>query len=207
MCFIQSALKFHQHDFFLNPRTTNSSSESCTSMSGSTTDSGDEADGGIGSVDLSHQRLQSLHAHGSVPKKDLDAYAKRGMSAKRIKTSVHQPRCHCLCKIPVKILYQICLAFWTLTKNSQDSCLWSIQNESHEKKKRWYMAGPKHSKSKISGLMFKHDRTCSNCTGFQTLVSLQDTLCVVTHGPTCSGLESIVYLVANVSFRAKMAGP
>eukprot|EP00435_Cladocopium_sp_Y103_P069103 s569_g32.t1 len=118
-----------------------SSTESYTSMSES--DSGSDDGGGTGNVDLTQERLQSLHALGKVPKKELTQYAKRGLSAKRVKSAVMKPCCNCMCKLPIKLLYNLCVSFWTLTKQGQDSCLWTIQNEcgGNLKKKRWFMAG------------------------------------------------------------------
>ena len=87
-------------------------------------------------IDLTLERLQSLHASGSINKRDLTTYAKRGISTKRIKSAVLRPRCDCACKMPVKLLYSICVAFWTLAKPSQDSLLWSIQNESGDSRKK-----------------------------------------------------------------------
>ena len=105
-------------------------------------DSDSESNVGEASIDLTLERLQSLHAMGSVSKKDLTEYSKQGMSATRIKSAVLRPRCTCMCKMPIKVLYHLCVAFWTLTKKSQDSLLWSIQHEGGDhKRKKWYMAG------------------------------------------------------------------
>lgn len=94
-------------------------------------------------IDLTLGRIQSLQ--GTVSKRDLSDYAKRGMSPTRIKTAMNTPSCQCFCKMPVKILYHLCVAFWTLTKSTQDSLLWGIQHESgKQKKKRWYLAGQVH---------------------------------------------------------------
>lgn len=158
-------------------RKSTSSSESYTSMSSSDDGSAD-ADTGTGYVELTLNRLQSLHANGTVPKNQLCQYAQSGMSAKRVKQSVTKPCCQCMCKLPVKILYHLCIAFWTLTKQSQDSCLWSIQNESgSEKKKQWYLEGPKHlTVNLIVATSFKlYQVINSSC--------LQDILCVAMPGP------------------------
>ena len=123
----------------LNPR---SSSGASTSMSESGTDSDNDGCSADPIIDLTYERLQSLHANGTVCTKDLTEYAKRGISGRRIKSAVLHPQCRCMCKMPVKVLYHLCVAFWTLTKPTQDSLLWGIQNESgKQKRKRWYLAG------------------------------------------------------------------
>ena len=99
-------------------------------------------DGGTNVVDLTLDRLQSLHAGGSVDKAYLSEYAQKGMSGKRVKKSLQKPCCSCRCRMPVMLLHKICVAFWTLCKQSQDSLLWEIQQ--CPKKKRWYMAGPEY---------------------------------------------------------------
>ena len=141
-------------------------------MSDSGSESGSDGQGGTGYVDLVYERLQSLHAHGTVPRKDFTKYAKKGMSAKRVKAAVTKPCCTCMCKLPVKILYQLCVAFWSLTKQSQDSCLWSIQNDSggNSKKKQWYMAGLvlvesyfKHAQSNSTNLTLQTACTSPIC--------------------------------------------
>ena len=105
-------------------------------------DSDSDSNSGEAIIDLTLQRLQSLHAMGSVSKKDLTEYAKKGISASRVKSAILEPRCNCMCKMPIKVLYHLCVAFWTLTKQSQDSLLWSIQHEAGgHRRKRWYMAG------------------------------------------------------------------
>lgn len=120
-----------------------STSETTTSMSDTDSGSGGDDDHAPAVIDLTYERLQSLHSHGTIPKKELSDYAKRGVSSSRIKGAVNKPCCTCMCRLPVKLLYKICLAFWTLTKSSQDALLWSIQHESgNQQKKRWYMAGP-----------------------------------------------------------------
>lgn len=120
-----------------------STSETTTSISDTDSGSGGDDDHAPAVIDLTYERLQSLHAHGTIPRKELGDYAKRGVSSSRIKAAVNKPCCTCMCKLPVMILYKLCIAFWTLTKSSQDALLWSIQHESgNQKKKRWYMAGP-----------------------------------------------------------------
>ena len=129
-------LNSHPH---LNPR---SSSGATTSMSESETDSDNDGCSADPIIDLTYERLQSLHANGTVCKKDLTEYAKRGTSASRIKSAVLHPQCRCMCKMPIKILYHLCVAFWTLSKSTQDSLLWGIQHESgKQKRKRWYLGG------------------------------------------------------------------
>lgn len=121
-------------------RSSDGGSSTDMSMTGSESDDGGSTTDPI--IDLTLERLQSLHAHGTAPKKNLTEYAKRGISTSRIKQAVLRPSCHCACKMPIKLLYKLCLAFWTLGKPTQDSLLWGIQHESgKQKKKRWYMGG------------------------------------------------------------------
>ena len=116
------------------------SNDESTSISGS--ESGSDSSCGDAIIDLTLERLQSLHTAGTVAKGDLTEYAKTGMSSRRIKEAVTNPKCTCFCKMPIKVLYQLCVAFWTLTKPSQDSLLWALQHESgNRKKKQWYLAG------------------------------------------------------------------
>lgn len=125
--------------------------ETSTTMSNSESESGTDDNDDSDTypiVDLTYERLQSLHATGRVNKHELSDYAKRGMKGTRVKKAVLQPRCECMCKMPIKLLYRICIAFWTLTKPTQDSLLWSIQTESgNQKRKRWHLAGPRTNKS------------------------------------------------------------
>lgn len=124
------------HYISMGLRTSPSSSEPASSDS-------DDA-GGSGCVDITLSRLESLHTNGTVQKKDLTEYAQWGISSTRIKKAVLQPRCPCKCKLPLRVLYHLCMAFWTSTKPSQDSLLWTIQQESgNQKRKQWYLAGPK----------------------------------------------------------------
>ena len=120
----------------LRKSSSSSSGEPTTSISGSDSSGDSDSTSRVPEVDLTLKRLESLHSSGSVPKKDLSDYAKHGISSKRIKSAVLEPRCECMCKMPVKILYHLCVAFWTLTKQSQDSLLWSLQNETGNHKKR-----------------------------------------------------------------------
>ena len=98
--------------------------ETSTTMSNSESESGTDDNDDSDTypiVDLTYERLQSLHATGRVNKHELSDYAKRGMKG---------------------------IAFWTLTKPTQDSLLWSIQTESgNQKRKRWHLAGPRTNKS------------------------------------------------------------
>lgn len=121
-----------------------STSDSDETLSISDTDSDPESEpnDAPAHIDLTLERLQSLQAMGTVSKKDLTEYAKKGLSATRIKLAVLNPRCSCMCRMPIKLLFHICVAFWQLTKRSQDALLWSIQHESGtQKKKQWHIAG------------------------------------------------------------------
>ena len=116
-------------------------SDSEATSSQSSGGSGDDEGDGI--VDLTSERLVALQP---APGKSKNAYAKRGGSVKRVKHALSHPVCPCACKVPVKILLRICIAFWSLFKNDQDSVLWSIQFESgHQKRKQWFLQGPSHT--------------------------------------------------------------
>ena len=121
-------------------------------------DSTNEETSNPSTIDLTLERLQALHALGTVKKKDLTDYAKRGLSTKRIKTAALKPKCTCMCKMPVKMLYQLCCAFWTLCKPAQDCLLWEIQHTGDAKKKRWFLAGP-----------LPFDSTSTPCASIRTL--------------------------------------
>ena len=92
-------------------------------------------------VDLTLERLQSLHAHGHLSKKKLSGYAKKGMSGTRVKKLLERPVCECACKLPIKILFKICVCFWQLTKTTQDGLLWGLQHEAGCGKKTWHIQG------------------------------------------------------------------
>ena len=93
-------------------------------------------------MDLSLQRLQSLHAvqRGSHVKPNTK-FAKGGLSKTRCQKILQNPPCSCKCSMPLRILIMICEAFWHLCKGGQDSLLWSIQKEAGPGKKRWALQG------------------------------------------------------------------
>ena len=90
-------------------------------------------------MDLTYERLISLQSKSYTKG---NAYAKGGGSQRRIKNALRHPICECACKLPFKIMLKLCLAFWALVKNEQDALLWSLQNESEQKKrKQWFLQG------------------------------------------------------------------
>ena len=93
-------------------------------------------------VELSLQRLQSLHAtqKGSVDEVK-NKYAEHGMSKSRLKNVLKNSPCQCQCSLPIRVLMMITQAFWRLTKPAQDSLLWSLQHEVGPGRKRWSMQG------------------------------------------------------------------
>ena len=125
-------------------RISDSTTSASTNLSSDTgSETGSDVDDGrpLPIIDLTQERLQSLHALGKVQKSEMSTYAKKGMSASRIKKSATAPRCECMCRMPVKILYHLCVAFWTLAKPTQDALLWGIQHEGGHKKNKWMLAG------------------------------------------------------------------
>lgn len=97
-------------------------------------------EGGRGSVNLTLQRLQSMHAVGSN-KGDSSKFSKHGASKTRVKKALHNPVCSCRCKVPFQTLLRVCLAFWMLNKQAQDTVLWSLQREHPGSKKDWHIEG------------------------------------------------------------------
>lgn len=106
-------------------------------------DTSDEQDGGSGGyVDLTLQRLQSMHAVTNKKKNHIDRYAKNGCSKRRVQKAVANPICKCSCSMPVALLLRVCIAFWLLGKRSQDTVLWTIQREHPGgDRKDWYIEG------------------------------------------------------------------
>eukprot|EP00435_Cladocopium_sp_Y103_P018893 s3522_g4.t1 len=120
-----------------------SASDSASESLSSDSDSGsDVAPATSDVVELSLQRLQSLHAtqkgsHHEIQNK----YAKHGMSKSRLRRVLEKPPCQCGCSLPIRVLMMITQAFWRLTKPCQDSLLWSLQQEVGPGRKRWSMQG------------------------------------------------------------------
>jgi hypothetical protein len=124
---------------------TSDDSDLATSSSESESDDGE----GYGSVDLTHERIMSLQR--KLDRKS-STYAKTGGSTKRMRNALGNPICSCACRLPLKLLVRICLAFWSLVKQEQDSLLWSLQNEHGKNKTRWHLQGPVFW---FSGFMFE----------------------------------------------------
>ena len=112
------------------------------SLSGSSS----EDDGVVerGRVDITSQRLQSMHAVATYDKSaQLSTYATNGRSKQRCREALQQPICKCRCFIPLQVLLRVAIAFWMLNKQGQDSILWSIQceNAGGSDKKDWFIEG------------------------------------------------------------------
>ena len=104
--------------------------------------SDDVSECGKGKVEISTQRLQSMHAVSSNKRTgSLSKYAKNGRSKTRVKSALDHPKCECACTVPLRTLLRVCLAFWLLTKCAQDSVLWTIQQEHPGSKREWYIEG------------------------------------------------------------------
>lgn len=93
---------------------------------------------GKGMIDLTLERLESMHAVATSRREDMSEAAEHGQSAERVRDVVNRPRCGCKCRVPFQLLLRICVCFWCLTKSAQDTILWSLQ-QGEEKKKDWHM--------------------------------------------------------------------
>ena len=100
-------------------------------------------DAGSASVDLTLERLHSLHSVQNTKSiEDMSSYARTGSSKTRVARALNHPICKCRCKVPLGILLKVVAAFWLLAKPTQDALLWSLQHEAgSNKKKQWFISG------------------------------------------------------------------
>ena len=106
---------------------------------GSFSDEGSSSEGlAVSKVDLKLCHLYSLHSLDEV--QDSSTFASHGVSRARIREVLEDP-CPCNCRVPGKVVYDVCKAFWSLPKASQDSCLWSLQAGCPGNKKKWSIEG------------------------------------------------------------------
>ena len=119
------------------------STGSSTDSDGTSDSSDDDTAYERGRVDISVQRLQSMHAVASNKSRSKSKFAKNGRSKSRIKEALEKPACKCKCKVAMHLLLRVCLAFWFLTKEGQDTVLWTIQTENPGSgtKKDWFIEG------------------------------------------------------------------
>ena len=116
-------------------------SDADSSYSGSS-GSDDVSECGKGRVEITTQRLQSMHAVSSNNGTgSLSKYARNGRSKARVKQALDNPKCECACSVPLRTLLRICLTFWLLSKRGQDTVLWTIQQEHPGSKRDWYIEG------------------------------------------------------------------
>ena len=54
-------------------------------------------------------------------------------SKKRIAHALKFSLCRCLCQVPFKIVLGVCIAFWLLSKQGQDTILWTFSMKMKEK--------------------------------------------------------------------------
>lgn len=94
-----------------------------------------------GSVNISSERLLSMHAVASQDSMQKSCYAEHGTCKARVKKALHSPVCSCRCRVPFQTLLRVVMAFWMLSKRGQDTVLWSIQKEDPGSKKDWYIEG------------------------------------------------------------------
>ncbi|CAL1173955.1 unnamed protein product [Cladocopium goreaui] len=114
-------------------------SDSAASATDGETDS-DTSDAGHAKVDLTIERLQSLHNSMTTKNTEMSEFATRGSSKERVVEALRNPRCECKnrCRVPLRTLLKVVVAFWMLTKPTQDSLLWSLQHEAgSNKRKEW----------------------------------------------------------------------
>ena len=118
--------------------------------SSSTGESGDDDSdhspfvSGPAHVDLTLERLQSLTSMipTNEPTEEMSSYAKTGSSKSRVAGALENPVCTCRCRVPLGILLKVVVAFWLLSKPTQDALLWSLQHEAGtNKKKQWFIQG------------------------------------------------------------------
>lgn len=123
-----------------------SCSDAASSSGSSDPTSGDDGapEAARGQVDISIQRLQSMHAVASSKEKTTSKYSLNGRSKSRIRNALANPKCNCQCSVPFHAVLQVCIAFWLLTKRGQDTVLWSRQRENPGSgcKRDWYIEGP-----------------------------------------------------------------
>ena len=92
-----------------------------------------------GTVSLMVSNLNAQHTLNESA--DHSAFAAHGLDPERIKQVLRNPPCECKCRVPYKVLLQACVAFWQLPKESQDACLWSLQQSGDGRKTTWMIEG------------------------------------------------------------------
>lgn len=107
----------------------------------SSDDGSDDSTGntGVGEISMTLNHLQSLHQLDCQG--DTSSFAEHGMNLKRLKELSKQPPCECGCRVPFKVLKDICQTFWSLPKESQDAFLWTIQSSTGRRKNTWSIQG------------------------------------------------------------------
>ena len=106
-------------------------------------------------VDLTYERIQSMHGDtNTVLKENMSEYAKHGSSKERVVQALRRPCCNCKCRVPATLLMKVVMAFWLLNKTTQDSLLWSLQHEAGvNKKKKWFISGSRLNQTMLSKMM------------------------------------------------------
>ena len=133
----------------------------------------------------------------STKKQTESVYARTGSSKQRVVDAIRNPCCHCGCRIPVAILLKVVVAFWLLSKPTQDSLLWSLQHEAGaNKRKMWFIQGRvcQNTTQKVFtglGLLNNFGVKGQLCKGLwngfwkKNKPLLQDIMCAKLHGCTC----------------------
>ena len=95
----------------------------------------------MGQVSLTVARLEALHSLASLEDDRVSAFGDRGLDAGRMRSLLRDGVCECGCTMPFKDLRRLCVYFWKLPKAAQDATLWSIQSESKQRRRRWFLEG------------------------------------------------------------------
>ena len=71
----------------------------------------------------------------------MSTFAQLGVDMQRIRSVLREGVCDCGCSMPANDLFRVCSYFWKLPKAAQDACLWSIQSECKQRRRRWFLEG------------------------------------------------------------------
>lgn len=123
----------------------------------------------------------------------MSEFATRGSSKERVVEALRNPRCECKnrCRVPLRTLLKVVVAFWMLTKPTQDSLLWSLQHEAgSNKRKEWFIQGSARAKNILFKIWETHvSNVLFNCYSDpqhnSDMRSVQDIQCAGSHGYIC----------------------
>ena len=95
----------------------------------------------VGQVSLTVSRLEAMHSLASLGGDEMSTFAQLGVDMQRIRSVLREGVCDCGCSMPANDLFRVCSYFWKLPKAAQDACLWSIQSECKQRRRRWFLEG------------------------------------------------------------------